>query len=84
MDIKFLFVIFPFLRVSSFFDSLDWGLTPVRATASYSNEGLVAATISPCAEDQGRVSAICDLSQVGFEPWSVEDLSRLNYRQPVA
>ena len=38
-------VIFPFLRVSSPFDSLDCGLTPVRVTASYSNEGLVAATI---------------------------------------
>ena len=42
-------VILPFLRVSSPFDSLDLGLTPVRATSSYSNEGLVAVTISPCA-----------------------------------
>ena len=36
---------FPFLRVSSPFDSWDWGLTPVRATASYTYEWLVAATI---------------------------------------
>ena len=34
------------------------GLTPMRATASYSNDGLVAATISPYAADCGRVSAI--------------------------
>ena len=32
-------------------------LTPVRATASYSNEGLVAWTILTCAADHGRVSA---------------------------
>ena len=38
-------VIFPFLRVYSPFDSLDWGLTRVRATASYLNEGLVARTM---------------------------------------
>ena len=38
-------VIFPFLWVSSPFDSLDWGLTLVRGTASYSNEGLAAVTI---------------------------------------
>ena len=31
-------VIFPFLRVSSPFDSLDWGLTLVRAIASYSKK----------------------------------------------
>ena len=37
---------------------MDWGLTPVRATAFYSNEGLVAGTISPCVADRGRVSAI--------------------------
>ena len=29
------------LQVFSPFDSLDWGLTPMRATAFYSNEGLV-------------------------------------------
>ena len=52
------YVISPFLWVSSPFDSLDWGLTPVRATTSYSNEGLVASTISPCAADRGKVSAI--------------------------
>ena len=51
-------VIFPFLRVSSPFDSLDWGLTWLRATGSYLNEGLEAATISPSAADCGRVSAI--------------------------
>ena len=51
-------VIFPFLRVSSPFDSLDWGITQVRGTASYSNERLVDLTISPCAADHGRVSAI--------------------------
>ena len=41
-----------------FFHSLDWGLTPVRATISYWNEGLVAVSISPCAVDRGRISAI--------------------------
>ena len=46
------------LWVSSPLDSLDWGLTLVRATASYSNEGLVAVMISPCAADRGRVSAM--------------------------
>ena len=56
----------------------------MRATGSYSNEGLVAAAISPCAADRGRVSAIGVLSRVGFEPGSVEDLSRFNYIQPVA
>ena len=50
--------IFPFLKVSSPFDSLDYGLTPVRVTASYLNERLVPKTISPCAADCGRVSAI--------------------------
>ena len=35
----------PFLLGSSPFDSLDQGLTPVRVTASYWNEGLVAATV---------------------------------------
>ena len=38
-------VIFPFSRVSFPFDTLDWGLNPVRVTASYSNEKLAAATI---------------------------------------
>ena len=32
--------------------------TLLKATASYSNEGLVASKISPCAADRGRVSAI--------------------------
>ena len=43
--------------------SLSYGnpclLTPwMRATASYSNEGLVAVTISPYAVDCGRVLAV--------------------------
>ena len=42
----FVFVIFPFLRVSSPFDSLVWDLTLVRATASYLNEVLVAAKMN--------------------------------------
>ena len=33
-------------------DTLDWGLTQMRVTASYSNEGLVAWTISPYATDR--------------------------------
>ena len=48
----FLFIHLPFLRVSSPFESLDWGLTQVRATASYLNEGLVAATISNLLSNQ--------------------------------
>ena len=39
----FFSVIYPFLRVSSPFNSLDWGLTPVRVTASYLSEGLTIA-----------------------------------------
>ena len=48
----------------------------MRANASYSNEGLIAATISPHAADRGRKSAL-DLSmpQVGFKPgFSVHQL----------
>ena len=51
-------VIFTFLQVSSPFNSLDWDLTRVRATASHLNEGLVTMKISPCAANPGRVSAI--------------------------
>ena len=39
-------------------DSMGWGLTTMRATASYSNEGLADATISPYASDHGRVSQV--------------------------
>ena len=39
----FLFCHLLFLKGISPFDSLDRGLTKVRATASYSNEGLVEA-----------------------------------------
>ena len=39
------FFFFSFLRVSSPFDSLDWGLTLMRGTSYYSDEGLVAMTI---------------------------------------
>ena len=54
-------VVFPFLRVSSPLDSLDWDLTLVRTTASYSNEGLVAATLKtyfmyPYRTDWGRTN----------------------------
>ena len=51
-------VIFSFLWVSSPFGSLHRGLTRLRAHPSHSNAGLVAATISPCAADRGRVSTI--------------------------
>ena len=37
--------IFPFLRVSKYFDPLDWGGYSMRATASYSFDGLLAATL---------------------------------------
>ena len=38
-SVFFYSIIFPFLQVSSPFGPLDWGLTLVRATASYLNEG---------------------------------------------
>ena len=40
------------------FSTLHLDHTSMRATASYSFEGLVAAAIEPCAADCGRVSAI--------------------------
>ena len=44
--------------VSTPFESLDWDLTLVWVTASYSNEGLVAMTVLPEIEP---LAGICDL-----------------------
>ena len=53
----FIVIIFPFLWVSSAFNSLDGCLTN-WGRLLHSNEGLVASTIWPSAADHSRVSAI--------------------------
>ena len=58
-------IIFPFLRVSSAFDSLDgcltyWGRLPCLS------EGPVASSIWPPAADYGRVSVIAILKHIGM------------------
>ena len=57
--------VIPFLRVSSPFDSLDWGLTPVRVTASYSNE------------NEGLVVVLTDLSVTKIPTVDQEQLMAL-------